>query len=111
MLAISRDPRSVSWRFLQLGEDLSQRPAGETACNSRVVLPGSRRHEFRAGGNRLAVLLPSRLLGLIYVVIGIFVAASKEYLDDFETVKRVLSAVLAIVLWPLLFLGIDLHVS
>ncbi len=57
------------------------------------------------------MLLRSRLFGLIYVVIGIFVAASKEYLDNLETVKRVLSAVLAIVLWPLLFLGIDLHVT
>ena len=57
------------------------------------------------------MLLRSRLLGLIYVVIGIFVAASKEYLDNLETVKLVLSAVLAIALWPLLLLGIDLHVT
>jgi hypothetical protein len=57
------------------------------------------------------MLLRSRLLGLIYVVIGIFVAASREYLDNLETVKLVLSAVLAIVLWPLLLLGIDLHVT
>jgi hypothetical protein len=57
------------------------------------------------------MLLRSRLFGLIYVVIGIFVAASREYLDNLETVKLVLSAVLAIVLWPLLLLGIDLHVT
>ena len=39
-----------------------------------------------------------------------FVASSKNYLDNLETVKRVLSAVLAILLWPLLLLGIDLHI-
>ena len=47
------------------------------------------------------MLLPRKLLGLIYVAIGIFVAASKDYLDNLETVKRVLSAILAILLWPL----------
>jgi len=59
----------------------------------------------------LRVLLPRKLLGLIYVAIGIFVAASKDYLDNLETVKRVLSAILAILLWPLLLLGIDLHIK
>jgi hypothetical protein len=56
--------------------------------------------------------LPRRnLLGLIYVAVGIFVASSKDYLENLDTVERVLSGVLAIVLWPLLLLGIDLHVN
>jgi hypothetical protein len=57
------------------------------------------------------MVLRPKLLGLIYVAIGIFVAASKNYLENIETAKRVLSAVLAILLWPLLLLGIDLHVN
>ena len=57
------------------------------------------------------MLLPRKLLGLIYLAIGIFVASSKDYLENLETVKRVLSAILAILLWPLLLLGIDLHVT
>jgi hypothetical protein len=57
------------------------------------------------------MLLPRNLLGLIYVAIGIFLAASKNYFDNLDTIKRVLSAVLAIVLWPLLLLGIDLHIE
>ena len=57
------------------------------------------------------MLLPRKLLGLIYVAIGVFVAASKNYLDNLETLKRVLSAVLAILLWPLLLLGIDLRIT
>ena len=56
------------------------------------------------------MLLPRKLLGLIYLAIGVFVASSKDYLDNLETLKRVLSAVLAILLWPLLLLGIDLHI-
>ena len=57
------------------------------------------------------MLLPRKLLGLIYIAIGIFVAASKDYFENLETVKRVLSAILAILLWPLLFLGIDLRIN
>ena len=56
------------------------------------------------------MLLPRNLLGLIYVAIGIFVAASKDYFENLDTIKHVLSALLAIVLWPLLLLGIDLHI-
>jgi hypothetical protein len=55
--------------------------------------------------------LPPKLIGLIYVAIGIFVAASKDYLENLETLKRVVSAALAILLWPLLLLGIDLHIT
>lgn len=57
------------------------------------------------------MLLPRKLLGLIYVAIGIVVAYSKDYLDNLETVKRVVSALLAILLWPLLLLGVDLHIK
>ncbi len=57
------------------------------------------------------MLVRRKLLGVIYLAIGVFVAASKDYLENVETVKRVLSAILAILLWPLLLLGIDLHVT
>ena len=57
------------------------------------------------------MLLPRKLLGLIYTAIGVFVAASKDYFENLETVKRVLSAILAVLLWPLLLLGIDLHIT
>lgn len=57
------------------------------------------------------MLLPRKLLGLIYVAVGVFLAASKDYLQNLETVKRIVSALLAILLWPLLLLGIDLRIS
>jgi hypothetical protein len=57
------------------------------------------------------MILPRKLLGLIYVAIGVFVAYSKDYLDNVETLKRVVSAGLAILLWPLLLLGIDLRIK
>jgi hypothetical protein len=55
------------------------------------------------------VFRPS-FLGLVYVVIGVAVAASYEYFNQLNTVRQILSALLAIALWPLVLLGIDLHI-
>ena len=48
--------------------------------------------------------------GLVYTVVGLFVANANGYLavSDFNSL---LSAILAVVLWPLLFLGVDLHLG
>jgi hypothetical protein len=48
-------------------------------------------------------------LGLIYILIGLFVAWDHEYIT-IGLLKRVLSALLAIFLWVLILLGVDLHV-
>jgi hypothetical protein len=54
---------------------------------------------------------PRRLLFVVYIAIGVAVAASKNYLDNLDTARRLGSAILAILLWPLLYLGIDLHID
>jgi hypothetical protein len=51
------------------------------------------------------------LVGLVYLVIGVAVAAQKHYFEHLDTIRLIASAVLAIVLWPLLLLGIDLHIK
>jgi len=48
--------------------------------------------------------------GVVYLVVGVVVAATHNYFDNVDALKAVLSAVLAVVLWPLLLLGINLHV-
>jgi hypothetical protein len=50
-------------------------------------------------------------LGLIYLIIGVVIAATHEYFKNFDTVKRVISAILAVLLWPLVLLGVDLHIN
>jgi hypothetical protein len=57
------------------------------------------------------MILPRKFLLLVYVAIGVAVAASKDYLENLDTVKRLASAVLAILLWPLLLVGIDLRIK
>ncbi len=48
---------------------------------------------------------------VIYLVVGILVAAAYHYFAHLTTVARLLSAVLAVALWPLLLLGIHLHIT
>jgi Mn2+/Fe2+ NRAMP family transporter len=49
-------------------------------------------------------------LGIVYLVVGVAIAASYDYFERLNTVRRVLSALLAVALWPLVLLGIDLHI-
>jgi hypothetical protein len=49
------------------------------------------------------------LLGLIYILVGIYVAFAYDYIT-IRVVKLVLSALLAIFLWPLILLGVDLRI-
>ena len=51
------------------------------------------------------------LLLLIYVGVGVAVAASHHYFQHVNGWRGVLSAILAIFLWPLILLGINLHVK
>jgi hypothetical protein len=53
----------------------------------------------------------SSFLGLIWLIVGIVVAATHDYFEELGTVRLLLSAVLAILLWPLVLLGIDLHIK
>jgi hypothetical protein len=52
----------------------------------------------------------SRLLALIWVIVGVAIAAEKHYFDHLNGWRGILSAVLAVLLWPLLLLGINLHI-
>jgi hypothetical protein len=49
--------------------------------------------------------------GLLWLAVGVAVAAAYDYFDNVDTGRLIASAVLAVVLWPLLFLGIDLHID
>lgn len=50
------------------------------------------------------------LLFLLYLVIGVIIAVSKAYITA-TLVKLFISAVLAVLLWPLVLLGINLRVG
>ena len=50
------------------------------------------------------------LPSIIWLIVGVLLASSHHYLNNVNAIKPVVSALLAIVLWPLLLLGINLHV-
>lgn len=52
---------------------------------------------------------PSLAVG-IYFVLGLLVAVANDYFDHLTTFGRLISALLAVALWPLLLFGLDIRV-
>jgi hypothetical protein len=51
------------------------------------------------------------LLVAIYLAVGIIVANSHHYFRGISDVKDVISAILAVILWPLVLLKVNLHIK
>lgn len=51
------------------------------------------------------------VLFVVYIIIGVIVAAGNDYFDDLDKVKPIVSAVLAVLLWPLVLLGVNLQIK
>jgi ABC-type anion transport system duplicated permease subunit len=51
----------------------------------------------------------SSIGGVVWVVIGVIVAASHAFFVHLNAVTPFLSAILAILLWPLVLVGVNLH--
>ena len=50
------------------------------------------------------------LLLLVYVGVGVAIAATHDYFENVNGWRGVLSAIFAIFLWPLVLLGVNLHI-
>ena len=53
----------------------------------------------------------SAVLFVIYIIIGVVVASGHHYFEHLDAVKPIFSAVLAVLLWPLVLLGVNLHIK
>jgi len=51
-----------------------------------------------------------RIVPIVYLLIGLLVAGQHGYLTNLTVVNRFLSAVLAVVLWPLILFGVNLTI-
>ncbi|HEV7806135.1 MAG TPA: hypothetical protein VGO80_09965 [Solirubrobacteraceae bacterium] len=49
------------------------------------------------------------LLTIAYIIVGAFVAAANNYFAHVGTIKGIVSAILAILAWPLILIGIDIR--
>jgi hypothetical protein len=52
-----------------------------------------------------------RIIPLIYLLIGLLVASQHSYLTNLNSAGRIISAVLAVLLWPLVLLGVHLTIK
>jgi hypothetical protein len=55
------------------------------------------------------VLWRSNLLWILYLVAGVVVAANRNYLSGVSDIQDVAEALLAVVLWPLVLLGVSMR--
>ncbi len=55
-------------------------------------------------------MFPRNLLLLVYVGVGLVVAATHHYFSNIQGWRSVLSAILAVFLWPLVLLHVNLHI-
>jgi nitric oxide reductase large subunit len=51
------------------------------------------------------------LIVAVYLAVGIIVANSHHYFQGLNDVKDFISAVLAVLLWPLVLLRVNLHIK
>ncbi len=104
---------------------VSMKPAGnvgqaQTAANanahsSQRDRQASRNASNAASGARSAgyslTMQGGGLLTIAYIVIGAFVAAANQYFAHIGTIEGVASAIIAILLWPLVLIGIDIRIT
>jgi hypothetical protein len=50
------------------------------------------------------------VLLLVYLVAGGIISGTHHYWSQLHNIKQIVSALLATVLWPLLLLGVNLHI-
>ncbi len=51
------------------------------------------------------------VLFVIYIIIGVAVASGHHYFTHLDALKPIASAVLAVLLWPLILFGVSLHLK
>jgi hypothetical protein len=54
---------------------------------------------------------PRLSLPLIWIVIGLVVAVTHHFFDHIGTIGAILSAILAVLLWPLVLLGVKIVIA
>ena len=48
---------------------------------------------------------------MAWIVVGVVIAAIYDYFDRLDTAGDIASAIVAVLLWPLLLLGFDIRIS
>lgn len=57
------------------------------------------------------LLMRALFLPVVWIAVGVVVAAIYDYFDSLGTIGKVLTAVAAVVLWPLLLFGFEISIT
>ena len=52
-----------------------------------------------------------KLLSVVYIIIGVIVAAGHHYFSHLNGIGSIVSAALGVLLWPLVLFGVSLHIK
>jgi Mn2+/Fe2+ NRAMP family transporter len=52
-----------------------------------------------------------RLIAIVYLVIGVLVAAARDYFERLDSVQGIVSLIIAIVLWPIVVFDVDVRIG
>jgi hypothetical protein len=52
-----------------------------------------------------------KIILVAYVIVGLIVASAHHYFAHLDGIKPIASAVLAVLLWPLVLFGVSLHIK
>ena len=67
------------------------------------------RRRFQESEDAMIRSFFSSIISIVYLVVGAIVANSHKYFAHVVTFKAGLSAALAVILWPLILFGVNLH--
>lgn len=51
------------------------------------------------------------LVGLLYLIIGVIVAATQNYFTGIDRAGDILEAIIAVLIWPVLLFGVDINIG
>jgi len=71
----------------------------------------SSRRRTRAERNHVNTRRSVPLVVVVWVVVGCIVAGSHHFFDNLHSLGPILTAILAVLLWPLILLGVKISIS
>jgi hypothetical protein len=51
------------------------------------------------------------LVAVVWLVVGCIVAGSHHYFDNLHSIGPIITAVLAVLIWPLILLGVKVNIT
>jgi hypothetical protein len=51
------------------------------------------------------------IIGIVYLIAGAVIANDHHFFSHLDGLKPILSAILGVILWPLILLGVNLHLK